>query len=151
MIPSESEAAFLRFLDSSGLKLKSLRPAKGLHAMLDFYRSIRPAKISPSAHSGDLLMYQWGVFDWGGGPRFELDIRRQFVEEIREDDQGLMSHLSLTFHFLPDGLNALGKGCRLCESLDHLDEFAQFIHDSSPYRELGDSIPAFVQVNWEYV
>lgn len=152
MFPSESVASFLEFTQVSSSELKSLTPTKGIDAMIVFYRGIRiKAPHSPEYSSGDLLMYQWGIFDWGTGPSFELNITRQFVEEEKGDYQGLISHLSLTFYFRPESGESLGKACRLCESVPGVLEFLAFIRDSPPYVTLGDSAPDHVELDWFYI
>ena len=58
--------------------------------MIRFFQEVRPdSRIVEGA--GDMLLYQWGVHDWGQGPSFQLNITRQFielVEEEGEDDEG---------------------------------------------------------------
>ena len=36
--------------------------------------------------AGDMLLYQWGTYDWGAGESFEFDITRQLIFADDEDD-----------------------------------------------------------------
>jgi hypothetical protein len=62
---------------------------------------------------GDMLLFQWGTYDWGSGARFEVDIVRQLIRHGGEDDD--IWQLHLTYRFNPsDALSALDNGDRWC-------------------------------------
>jgi hypothetical protein len=65
----------------------------------------------PRDQDGDLILAQFGTFDWGEGECFELDLTRQFsfLDENGEYDH--MAQLSCTFLFEPtDDLRSAGAG-----------------------------------------
>lgn len=64
--------------------------------MFSFFQLVQP-KGCEGPH-GDMLLFQWGTYDWGSGRRFELSITRQFIENDQQDDCAI-SQLSLTFKF----------------------------------------------------
>jgi hypothetical protein len=59
----------------------------------------------------DLLLFQWGCYDWGGkGERFNVDFLRQFTVYSRGGGYDHMEQLHCTFFFEPTpGLRALGS------------------------------------------
>ncbi|HZS24691.1 MAG TPA: hypothetical protein VFA30_06840 [Gaiellaceae bacterium] len=62
---------------------------------------------------GDMVLFQWGVYDWydGNGERFEIDFTRQFSILTRRGDYDHMEQLHCTFQYEPtEELRALGAG-----------------------------------------
>jgi hypothetical protein len=153
MNPSESAEALMDFAALRGFTLESATPAQGIDAMIRFFQEVRPdSRIVEGA--GDMLLYQWGVHDWGQGPSFQLNITRQFIELVEEEggDEEVMSQLGLTFHFPPsEQVNAFGVKNRWCESLGCIADLNVFIAESAPYVALKDSRPERVEVSWSLV
>ncbi len=125
MKSKHAKREFERHLASRGLEVSKLTPDQGVDAMLSFYRDVRAGDCNV-AEQGDMLLYQWGVYDWGKGSRFELDLTRQFVAGGGEDED--IWQLHLTFRFEPaNDLQAVGEGNRWCQSPAELETFAGFI------------------------
>src|SRR5438874_3186994 len=98
MKPESAESEFLRMVTQAGRTLPSLQPAEGVDLVLDFYQNER-ADGCPMADDGDMLLYQWGCYDWSDGESFELNITRQLIEGGEDED---IRQLSLTFRFVPN-------------------------------------------------
>src|SRR5438067_2763877 len=131
MKPESAESELLRRVVGAGRTLTSLQPAEGIDLMLDFYRNER-VDGCPVADDGDMLLYQWGCYDWGDGESFELDITRQLIDAGGEDED--IRQLSLTFRFVPNAtLRALGDGNQWCSSPAGLSEFRSFINASAAF------------------
>jgi len=62
MKPKDSKQELTKFVKKSGARLPALMPAEGLPLMLDFYQRFG-AKGCPFDADGDMLLYQWGVYD----------------------------------------------------------------------------------------
>jgi len=75
---------FLRYAAGRGESLPKMTPSRALESMLSFYGDIR-ADECDVAGDGDMLLFQWGTYDWGDGDHFEFDITRQFVFGGGED------------------------------------------------------------------
>lgn len=117
---------FLKHL--GGHKLEALAPPDGIRLMLSFYREVRVEGGRPDA-DGDMLLYQWGTYDWGEGEAFDIDITRQLIVGNGGDED--IFQLSLTFKFPPaEQLRQLGEGTRWCHSPEELEEFQAFINSS---------------------
>ena len=103
--------------------------------MLDFYRDER-ASDCQLEDDGDMLLYQWGTYDWGEGRWFDLNITRQFIPEDDEDEG--MFQLSVTAKYSPTPeLEALGSGSRWCGSRDGLSEFTDYVKGSEAFKSLS--------------
>lgn len=105
--------------------------------MLGFYQNDR-ADGCLIDQDGDMLLYQWGTYDWGKGESFELDITRQFIENASEDEN--IKQLSLTFRFHPtEGFRQIGEGNLWCSSPEGIEVFRAFIFDSPAFSAISSA------------
>jgi hypothetical protein len=149
MTPSTSVNAFEDFLGSRGGALPDLTVRTGVAEMLAFYETVLP--IGCASQNGDMLLFQWGTYDWGDGKQFEIDLTRQFIESAAEDDDAI-SQLQLVFRFAPDkDRYALGAGNRWSNSQSDIDRFREFILSNPVFRTEADSNPPSVSLRHEYV
>ena len=100
-------------------------PADAVRAMLDFYRDVRASDCAIDS-DGDMLLFQWGTYDWGEGRNFELDITRQFIGAAAEDEDVWQLHLTFRFASSED-LTALGSGNRWCNHPRDLTAFESHV------------------------
>jgi len=131
---------FERFLKSRGASVNSVSVPDGIDAMIEFYRDTRADDCALDS-DGDMLLFQWGTYDWGDGPRFEVEITRQFIRDGGEDED--IWQLSLTFVCSP---TAIASGNRWCAMPSDLSEFAKFVRSHSAYVA---SVPLQVELNFE--
>ena len=132
MIPKNAKKEFERRIKQSGAPMGSLTPAQGIRLMLDFYHDVR-ADGCELDNDGDMLLFQWGTYNFGGEPSFQFDITRQlYLGELEgEGGDSAMSQLSFTFHFAPSAqLDAMKAGNHWCRTLDKLIDFEAFITGS---------------------
>ena len=158
MRPDESADRLRAFARANGVDLKKCTPQAGMAQMLAFYREV--AVEGCSDEDGDMVLFQWGTYDWGKGKAFELDITRQFIDMHPDygddgdddDEQRQFSQLSLTFHFAPSPeLDALGMGNRWCESQADLADFEAYVFGTPPMLALGQARAKRVVVDHELV
>jgi hypothetical protein len=149
MTPSTSVDAFEGFVENRGGALPALTVRTGVAEMLAFYESVSP--IGCTNEKGDMLLFQWGTYNWGDGTQFEINIKRQFIESAAEDDDA-MSQLQLTFKFPPDkDTTALGNGNRWCYAQSEIRQFREFIFANRAFLAKVDGDPPGVSVHHEYV
>lgn len=134
MKPRSAKRVFLQRLRAAGKELGSLRPAGGVRALLDFYSAERADGCDPEA-DGDMLLFQWGTYDWGAGEAFELNITRQLTADGEDAE---IRQLRLTFKFKPStALRALGEGNRWCESPGRLKDFHRLVLGTPAFAAVG--------------
>ena len=139
---------FEKFIAKSGFTISSLTPTDAVRVMLDFYRLIQIEDIPLEESAGDMLLYQWGTYDWGQGRFFQCDITRQFIIADSEGDDGFRQ-LSFTCFFQPSPtFDALKSGNRWCHSLDDLVAFETFIRESEAYQTIAALKPYKVTVEY---
>jgi hypothetical protein len=139
-----AKAAFLKRLAAAGTAVPELTLAAGVAAMLDFYAGERADGCDPD--DGDMLLFEWGVNDWGDGPAFEVGITRQFIDA---GGDGEPRQLALVFRYDP-GLapKGLKDGNTWCESPDELAAYRKAVGQSKAMRAVGDQTPAGAELRF---
>jgi hypothetical protein len=146
---SSAKKQFLELTKAKVPELSSLSPAEGISLMLAFYDD-EQADGCNIDEDGDMLLCQWGCYDWGQGESFEFNITRQFTETEGEDEG--IRQLSLTFKFKPvDSLRNLADGNLWCHSPGEIREFRSLIETSVAYRAVTKIKPAKVTLEMQTV
>lgn len=138
---------FLDRLHEAGTELAALTPAVGIEAMLRFYQEERVAHCPPD-EDGDLLLFQWGVYDWGDGDHFELNISRQLMTAAGDGNEAVRQ-LSLTFRYPAEPpLRKLGDGSQWCDDPDAVETFGAILRKSKPFQAVQE-LPAVVELTFD--
>ena len=148
MNPRAALKEFERYLSELDLQRASLSPEHGLAAMLSFYRDVR-ADRCPLDEDADMLLYQWGTYDWGQGRFFELNITRQLIFDASGEDDDIWQ-LSLTFKYRPSSeFAAIEAGNKWCENVAALQEFQHCILSSQAFEVAQSTEPANIELRYE--
>ncbi len=137
------------YIKDAALSLKKISIEQAVTLMLDFYRYQRVEDCSIE-NSGDMMLFQWGTYNWGDGLFSDFDLTRQFIIGDEGEDEDIWQ-LSLTFEFLPtDDLTNLGSGNRWCDnpSLTSVDIFEAFIRDSEVYKTTMPLKPKDIKLDY---
>ncbi len=141
MTPAESKSELIRRI---GIPLEQLNARQGMDLMLAFYEQLR-AECSPLNEDGDMLLFQWGTYNFSGSPIFQLDITRQCMVPNEDEPH----QLSLTFYYnTTEVTESLKSGNKWCYRPDKLREFRQFIDDSAAFSAYADSKPSLVELDF---
>lgn len=148
MKPSESITKFEGQLDAAGHSLAELVPCMALDHMLSFYTT--PPSASSEDGGQDMLLFEWGTYDWGEGQSFEVSLTRQFVEAETNGEERI-SQLRLVFHYQSTSeMDALGQGSRWCSSVNEAEEFDAFVRSNPAFLAVADLQSASVQLSHAY-
>jgi hypothetical protein len=146
---AESEASFRKALRRQARRVADLDADSGVSAMVNFYLSSRVDDVVDISDGGDMLVFQWGTYDWGNGPSFEYDLTRQFIVDGYDDDDALWQ-LSLTLRFKSDSRNeAIGRGDRWCREPSQIDVFKEFIQTADATVYARTNVPERVELTLE--
>jgi hypothetical protein len=149
MQPAESLDKFTEFAAASGIQIRQCKAREGFQQMFSFCELIKP--VGCEGFGGDMLLFQWGTYDWGLGKSFQLNITRQFVESELEHDDAV-SQLSLTFKFEPSAeFDTLGAGNSWDDEPVAFENFSGFVFSSAPFIAVADKLPIEVDLNYSYV
>jgi hypothetical protein len=129
MDPRSLDQAFKLFLADAGVDPDSSVEV-GVRAMIEFYSVMRADGCDAGADQ-DMLLFQWGMYDWGDGERFEIDMVRQVMIPGEEDDDAIWQlHLTYRYPSSPE-LALLGSGDQWCPSPEAIN-FANFVLNAPP-------------------
>ena len=143
-----SEAFERRFEPSDGVGERPLTSL--ISSVLSFYGDC-PADGLADEY-GDMLLFQYGTYDWSAGPSFEIDIVRQFIEAERDGEEDVMSQFHLTRFYSPSKeLEGLGAGSKWCESQSELAEFTRLIMAQPSLAAAENAVQIRTEARWELV
>lgn len=130
-----SDEAKDRFEELLSQRENGTHPEDIVSCMLDFYRDERVTDCRIE-DDGDMLLYQWGTYDWGQGRWFDLNITRQFIP-TDDEDEGVFQ-LSVSAKYSPSAeLDSLASGNQWCGSPDELSQFEDFLGRSAAMKNLS--------------
>lgn len=150
MRPSNSLQRLHSFLSAHGLAASGVLAPQLVEMAILFFREVYSAGLD-SNPSSDMLLYQWGVFNFGQGEHFQFGITRQFIEVGSGGDHG-MSQLSFVAYYAPTPeLRKIRVSNRWCESRQEVKNFHAYILASEAYAAVKTQQPVFVKVAWNKV
>jgi hypothetical protein len=150
MEPSASASALRQFFMRRGLDFEAAPLSDMLETALAFYTMVPAAGLTADGDP-DMLLFQFGTYDWGAGEFFEFDITRQFIEADGEGDDAF-SQLRCTFLYEPTAeLKGLGAANRWCHARGEVPEFRLFIVSTQAYQAALPLIPVRRAIEWSYV
>jgi hypothetical protein len=129
-------------------KLEDLPVTKAFALLLRFYDEYRPTGAMPLDEDGDMLLYEWGTYNWGNGRSFNLSLTRQVLYPDGEHDQAVWQ-LRLIFKYPaePD-LDALKSGSAWLHDPSGMTEFRSGIFDSASFAACSRKSPLSTEVVW---
>jgi hypothetical protein len=113
MKSSEALSTLTGMLTAAGVNLASPSGAD-LSKALTVFRNFSeiPVEDVNKEEDGDMVLFQYGTYDWGSGEFFEVDLVRRLMPpgEDGEEDDDVIFQLQCTFRYVPtDSLRALGS------------------------------------------
>jgi hypothetical protein len=148
--PPGSKDALLAFLSARGIASDKGSLLQLVAGTVAFYRDANADGLSASVQS-DMLLFQWGVYDWGTGENFEFDITRQFISAFSFGDDAI-SQLRMTAYFAPTPeLRKLGAGNRWCSRREDAQDFRAFIVSSPAFRVASGLVRRKVEIGWSRI
>lgn len=155
MKAQDALAQFKASAEAKGKEIACLSPREAIDLMVDFYSAIRAEDCDLDA-DGDMLLLQWGVYDWGEGEMFEYNITRQFIfpmvfeEDGEKWEEDSMWQLSLTCKSPPsEAMRNLDSNDKWCSSPDEVSEFLKFIGECAATRLSEDAKVTSVELTFE--
>lgn len=142
------DAAIEAFRDYAIEDLSTLPPEEGFVRLLDFYDQVAANGAAPAEEDGDMLLFQFGTYEWFGNPRrFELSLTRQVIYPDGEDQE--IWQLRLTYFYEPaPALDSL-KGNEWCHEREGLEGFRTAILASPALVACSKLEIVDVALNWE--
>ncbi|WP_455205204.1 hypothetical protein [Kaarinaea lacus] len=125
----ESRDAFVEFIKQHAGDPNAILVTEAIDLTLSFYKECRVAQCKLE-EDGDMLLYQWGYYNWHLGEYFEFDLTRQMT-------RGADSMFQLQFKWLyePDDIlkTIEPNNSGWCRTPNEAEEFKQTILQSKAY------------------
>jgi hypothetical protein len=138
---------FQGYLRRGGAEQVPRMARAGIERMTAFYRDVRAEDVNLES-DGDMLLFQWGTYDWGNGEAFEVDITRQLIAQEGEDED--IWQLHLTYRYSPsEALRAIGKGNCWCPRPEETASLQQFIGSHPAMTAVGSRDDGQASLNYE--
>jgi hypothetical protein len=151
-----SADTLVAFRQRAGVKVERMPLPVGFETLINFYEECRVADALPLEEDGDMLLFQWGTYDWGQGESFEINLTRQIIfpadeeDNISGDDDPEIWQLRLTYYFSPqDALRSLGEGNLWCEHPNNLASFRATVLSSPQVAVAAKHQSKIVELLWE--
>ncbi|HEY4187918.1 MAG TPA: hypothetical protein VGP07_22775 [Polyangia bacterium] len=136
-----------QYLRRAGDEYTPNTPRAGIEKMASFYNDVRVDDVDLES-DGDMLLFQWGTYDWGDGPTFEVGITRQLIRGTGEDDE--IWQLHLTYRFPPsEALVAIGDGDCWCTRPAEAASFVQVMMAHPVIAAVGSRDDGLARLEYE--
>lgn len=120
----------------------SVKSIKGiLNFISEDYKT--PLKQFDRTQDEDMLLFQYGVYDWGNGKKLEIDFVRQLMEN---EDSIIQIHITLKYNY-KDEFEDIKSYSKWCSGIENIDSWKKEILSISlieKYNEMdADSVEVF--------
>jgi hypothetical protein len=149
----DAEVRFREFAAGRGSMIENLSASEAVDLMAAFYRDVRADDCDLDA-DGDMLLFEWGVYEGLHGETFMYDITRQLVPEPVGDEEphDFIGQLSLALEFPSSGaVGEITAGNRWCYRPAELDDFLAFVQECEATAAVEGLVPAGISVIYENV
>ena len=152
MKPEMAQVAFQEFLAQRSWQLPELTLAKGMEAMVHFYRT-QPAESCSFEDDADMLLFQWGINDSDKEETYYFNITRQLIFGDHPDEDENFWQLALTLRFaLTNTLYEIGEGNKWCPNVKALDYYYEtFLRSLPAFKILADESPLTIELDYSNV
>ncbi len=124
-----------------------------LELVVELYKKYR-IENTRVEEDGDMLLFQWGTYDWGQGQFFEVDLTRQTILALDDPDDAAdsMRQLRVTLKYEPNSeTTKIGEGNKWCHSPGSADEFLAFLKSTTAFAWSSRNKPYAISVELGYV
>lgn len=158
MLPEESVDYFQKFVAARGRSLEGVTPAEAVELLIAFYKEQGCETCDARENEGDMLVWDFGVYDWGEGEQFVVTVARQFVVVEQLEDEGetfdvdVVSQMSMTFMDEADDSRwDLGMGQFWCTSEAEIEAWRGQIEGCGVLAAVAKRPLAQMMLEWHWL
>jgi|GEM_PF-1749182 len=144
--PSNSKKVYLSYLKKKGIVFNELTLDQLIDSSVSFFKEIRFQKVNLKK-SGDMILVQWGKYNWGKGEYLEFDITRQFIKKNKDGDDA-MSQLHITLYYSVDLIKILKNENKWFRDPNDTKSIKSYILNKKIYKLLKDKKPIKRKLEW---
>lgn len=136
---------FEKFAQQRNFSVDKLLFEDAVYLMLEFYRQVRTDE-ELLKDDGDMLIFEWGTFNWGDGQFFQCQITRQFILNGLDGDDAFSQFRLCLYFDVKSNLSNLKEGHKWCESLFEVDDFKSYIQSTNAYQAVAGIAPTKIDL-----
>ena len=133
MTNEQFTAAFADFIKGKGLESNNLSLFSFPKIFIDYYRDVKFEEYSDIEADEDVLLFQYGIYDWGNGRFFEADFTRQYYKVFSDEGDNKVIQQRFTFYFDPSVFGTLKAFNLWSNDYNDLSIFESNIRSSEGY------------------
>lgn len=148
--PSDAGPTLRRYLANQRPRQGGVTARSVAEDAIAFYRDVLFDGLT-AEQAADMLLFQWGEYDFGTGLTFRFDITRQFISAGSSGDDAI-SQLRYIAHFeSTEALRSLKAGNRWCKSRSELPDFELYVLRSDALSAVESLMPLRIEIGWSKV
>ena len=145
--PAQSERALIDLFKGRRLNPELFTVEDMVKTMLGFYGTVRAA-VAPEPDS-DMMLFEWGIYDWGHGKFFQVSMVRQFSEKRLFGGDPKLSQLNACVYFdSPARFATIGRNDIWCHSVEELGDFMLTVMNSTVHEATAKVAPHHSEIRW---
>lgn len=145
--PEDLETGFEHFAAVNGVDPDEDPHAKVFDTMLGYYAAVRVNGCDPGDDE-DMLLVDWGSYDWGDGRAYEVDLSRQVILPGRNDEAVVQLHIVYRFPNIGD-IAKVAAGNDWWGTPASVDEFAEALKSNPALALAADAESLSVEIYLE--
>ena len=144
------EKAFFDYLGAKDLSKEVLSLITLPAIFLNYYDLVRFEQLSRE-NDQDMLLFEYGIYDWGKGRNFEISLTRQFYEVFPQSESQRIFQQKIIFFFAPKKYEQVTSFNKWSCDCTNLTEFEAQIVNSSGFIAASKDIPLKQEISVELV
>jgi hypothetical protein len=128
-------SSFKKYLKDQGIKEKDISLKTLPDLFLAFYLDV-PFETIDKEEDGDMLLFEYGTFNWGQGANFQIGLTRQLIgmHDDEEEAEDYMYQLQVTLFYNPSEFESLPAFNKWSNEFSDLNDFKNMIVNSAGYQ-----------------
>lgn len=130
--------SFQNYLKEKGFEEKSLSLSILPNLFIDYYQDVKFDAFNEE-DDGDMLLFQYGTYNFQEERYFQINFTRQFYE-VYEDDSHQICQLGVTFFYCPKNFYDIISFNKWSANFSNLTDFHNVIIDSDGFKKALNEI-----------
>lgn len=150
MTEEDINRSFNSFAEGKGINTSDLSLSDFPRLLIDYYKDVEFTEVD-RADDGEMLLFEYGTYDWGEGRFFEVGFTRQFYQFFADAEDHEVIQQSFTFYFEPERFQHIESFDLWSNAAATLAEYEKAIVGSEGYLEALRRRPERFEISIEDV
>lgn len=140
-------SSFKNYLKDQGVKEKDITLESLMDLVLAYFQEVQ-FESADIENDGDMLLFEYGTYDWGQGKFFQIGLTRQLIE-MHDDDEEQEDHmyqLQVTLFYNPSEFDSLPAFNKWSNEFSDLNDFKNMIVNSAGYQAALSKTPNRLEI-----